>query len=339
MDGMTLILGFLLSFLVAVVPTMLWAVFVWWCDRYEREPIPLALAAFFWGAVPAVIMALVFEMTLDVPAALFGSEVIGAVASSSAIAPVIEELAKGVALLLILLLWPGEFDDLLDGLLYGALIGFGFAMTENLLYFMGALLEGGWQAWGMTVLMRSVVFGLNHAFFTAFTGAGLGYARSISSRGARFAVPLLGLAAAIFFHAVHNLGATLTTENVPAILLSFFSAVSGVLLIAGMFWLALRQENRWLRTELADEVGGLLMAPEYDALGSLGGRRRMVADARRTGGGAGVRAARQFQRLATELAFCKYRLRGRGQDAALARRMAGLRAQLAALRTPPAGLA
>lgn len=330
-----MLFGFLLSILVAVIPTMFWAVFVWWCDRYEREPIPLALAAFFWGAVPAVLFALVSEMALDVPSAILGSEVIGTVASSSAIAPVIEELAKGAALLLILLLWPSEFDDLFDGLLYGALIGFGFAMTENLLYFMGALFEGGWQAWTVTVFMRSVVFGLNHAFFTAFTGAGLGYARSARSRGARVAVPVLGLAMAIFFHAVHNLGATLSSVSTPAILVSFFNGIGGILLIVIMFWLALRQEARWLRTELADEVGGLLTEPEYNALLSLPARRRMVAEARQSGGAAAVRAVHQFQRAATELAFCKYRLGQKGQDAALVRRSAGLREQLVALRIRP----
>lgn len=335
MDGITLTVGFLLSFLVAVLPTVGWAVFVWWCDRYEREPIPLALAAFFWGAVPAVLVAVVLEMALDAPAAILGSEVIGSVAASSAIAPVIEEIAKGAALVLILLLWPGEFDDLLDGLLYGALIGFGFAMTENLLYFVGALIEGGWQAWSVTVLMRSVVFGLNHAFFTAFTGAGLGYARALPGRGARFAVSLLGLALAIFSHALHNLGATLTSVSTPAILISFLNGISGVLLIVLMFALALRQENLWLRRELADEVGGLLTAPEYEALLSMRSRRSAVGQAARAGGRDAARTARQFQRAATELAFCKHRIRRTGEAAELVKRSAGLRAQLAALRAGP----
>jgi hypothetical protein len=45
----------------AVVPAALWSVLVWSFDRYEREPLPLAVATFLWGALPAALVALPIE--------------------------------------------------------------------------------------------------------------------------------------------------------------------------------------------------------------------------------------------------------------------------------------
>jgi RsiW-degrading membrane proteinase PrsW (M82 family) len=67
MSPTTLILGLFLSLLVAGLPTVFWAALVWWCDRYEREPIRLVTAAFLWGALPAVVLALALEAWLGVP--------------------------------------------------------------------------------------------------------------------------------------------------------------------------------------------------------------------------------------------------------------------------------
>ncbi len=100
MDGLTLIFGFLLSLIATVIPAALWSALVWWCDRYEREPLSLAIAAFAWGAVPAVALSLALESLFDAPATVMGSTVLGDVVAASGIAPVIEEVAKGVALLL-----------------------------------------------------------------------------------------------------------------------------------------------------------------------------------------------------------------------------------------------
>ncbi len=331
MDGVTLIFGLLLSLAVTVIPSVVWSALVWWCDRYEREPIPLVVAAFAWGALPAVVLALALESVVDAPSALFGSAVLGDVVASSGVAPVIEEAAKGVALLLLLWARRAEFDDVLDGILYGALIGFGFAMTENLLYFMSALAEGGWAGWGATVFLRSVVFGFNHAFFTAFTGAGLGYARAAASHLGRYVAPVLGLLTAVLVHALHNLGAALAQVSAGALLLSVFNAFMGVLLVVTMIGLSLRRQREWIRAELGAEVGDWLTADQYGLLFTQAGRRAMSAAARRQGGPAAEQRARLFQELATELAFRKHRLGRRPGDAGLVRQVTGLRARLRGL--------
>jgi RsiW-degrading membrane proteinase PrsW (M82 family) len=331
MDPLTLVVGLLLSLAATAVPTAAWSLVVWWCDRYEREPAALGVAAFLWGALPAVLLALVFELTLDAPVGLLGPGLAGELAGSSVVAPVVEELVKGFALLLILWFWRLEFDDVVDGILYGALIGFGFAMTENLFYFMSALAEGGWMSWGATVVLRGLVFGLNHAIFTACTGAGLGYARMIASRIGRVGIPLLGLGAAIGLHALHNLGASLASVAIGAFLISFFNGFGGVVLVSLMIAAGLRRQGHWVRAELADEVGNLLTQTDYAGLPSMSGRRAMLAEARLAGGPEAMSRTRRFQELATELAFRKRRLRQRPGDAALAAQIAGLKEKISVL--------
>jgi len=333
LDLATFIIGLLLSILATTIPTAIWASLVWWCDRYEREPLPLLVASFIWGALPAVLLALLLESLFGVPGGGLGQGLVREVVSASAIAPIVEEFAKGGALLLILLFWRGEFDDVLDGILYGAMIGFGFAMTENLLYFLRALHDGGWGEWGTVVFLRGVVFGLNHAFFTAFTGAGLGYARMARGRWKRYGVPFLGLAAAILAHAMHNLGTSLSGAQAAAILLSLVGDGGGILLVVVMIWLALRQEQRWLRTEFAEDVGQLLTAPEHEMLSSLRGRWRMLQRARKAGGWPAARAIGQLQQAATELAFSRHRARTRGADSQLAQRQGVLERRLLAVRS------
>ena len=42
----------------ALIPTTVYVLFVWWLDRYEKEPLWLLALAFLWGAVPAAIISL-----------------------------------------------------------------------------------------------------------------------------------------------------------------------------------------------------------------------------------------------------------------------------------------
>jgi protease PrsW len=332
-EPLPLILGLFLSFGAAAVPTAIYAALVWWCDRFEREPWPLVLASFLWGAFPAVVLSLALESLVAQPLGGVRRELAGQLLASSMFVPVIEETAKAGALVLILLFFRHEIDNLVDGILYGAMVGFGFAMTENLLYYVGALLEGGWSEWGALIFLRGVVFGLNHAFFTALTGAAIGYARMAKGRLRRYGVPLMGLGAAVVAHAVHNLGVELASENVLGILLSMGSDAAGVLLVGAMIVIGVQQERRWLRHELAAEVGRLFTREEYEALQSIGGRWHMLSVARAQGGWHAARLAGEYQHSATELAFYKRRAEAHGLDRALEQRIGATTSRLVRLRS------
>jgi len=295
--------AWLISTLAAVIPTTIYVLILWWFDRYEKEPRRLLLVAFLWGAVPAIMISVLAEAALGHPLAAVG-EATTELMSSSLLAPVVEEGIKGLAVFLLFLFFRREFDDVLDGIIYGATIGFGFAMTENAFYFMGSLASGGLQRLTLTVFFRALVFGLNHALFTSVFGAALGYARTVRKGYRRWVVPPLGLLGAMALHGVHNLFAVLSRITCFSLLLGLISDWSGALVIFAVMTLAWQQEKRWIAMHLKAEVAsGLITQEEYDMIGSY--RRRLAAQwrARSRYGQAEARRLSKLAQLATELAF------------------------------------
>jgi RsiW-degrading membrane proteinase PrsW (M82 family) len=305
-------------FLATLIPTLLYLALFWWLDKYEKEPWGLFLAAFFYGCVPAVIFSIIVELAVG------GSERF----AMSIVAPLVEECAKGLAVLLIFLLWRREFDGILDGILYGAVVGLGFAMVENFFYFLQAAEAGNVLS---VILLRSFAFGLNHAFFTAFTGAALGLARGSRWKGAWMVYFPLGLAIATTFHAIHN--SAVSSEACAGLGVAFLSDYVGVILIVVFALLTGRQERRWLREELGEEVTAGLLAPsDLESLLSL--RRRVWARTWtwRNRGWTAFRLLGKYLNQATELAFRKHHLREEPGNTRLAQDVQNLRQKVGELR-------
>jgi RsiW-degrading membrane proteinase PrsW (M82 family) len=295
--------AWLFSITAAVIPTVIYVLILWWFDRYEKEPRHLLWISFIWGAVPAVILSLAAEGFLGQPLGSL-SESTAELMSSSVVAPVVEEIAKGLAVLVLFLFLRREFDDVLDGIIYGATVGFGFAMTENVFYFMRSLDSGGAQGLTLTIFLRSFVFGLNHALFLSVFGAALGYTRTAKPGCSAWVAAPLGLLGSIALHAAHNLFATLAEVTCFSLLLSLASDWGGVMVIFVVVLLAWQQEKRWITTHLQAEVAsGLLTQEQLDTISSY--RRRLAAQWQAWSSGQ-RHQARQISRLAqlaTELAF------------------------------------
>ena len=107
-----------------------------------------------------------------------------------------EEAIKGAGLVILLVLLRDEFDNITDGIIYGALIGAGFAMVENFVYF--ALTPR--SDLGVLIFGRVILGWLSHSTFTGFFGAGLGFARETRNRRLRVLAPVAGFAAALLLH-------------------------------------------------------------------------------------------------------------------------------------------
>lgn len=302
-------LGLVLSLLVAAVPAVVYVLLVWWADRYEKEPLGLLAMAFVWGAAPAVLLSLLAEVLFGVPLAYLQAERLANLIEASALAPVAEEIAKGLGLLGLFLLFRREFDDVLDGVVYGAVVGIAFGMTENLFYFLSTFFESGWGEWGAVVFVRSVLFGLNHAFFTAFTGIGLGLARQAPRGPRRWALALMGLGAAMAFHALHNLGVSLTDVSLGGLLLSLVSNSGGLLGLLVIVLLSWRQERKWITVELQDEVDSLMTAGQYAEASGYAQRLRLWWTALGRSGWREAGRQGRIHRLLTELALRKHQLR------------------------------
>jgi protease PrsW len=264
----------LLSIIAAMIPTAVYVGLIYWVDRYEKEPLWLLSAAFLWGAIPSIIAALIFNTLFSIPFFLLGGELVGDLAGAVLIAPVVEETLKGIALLLIYWFWWHHIDSWLDGIIYGAMVGMGFAMVENVFYFMSEFAAGGFEAWGINVFFRAVVFGLNHSLFTAMIGLGFAIARLSQKRVVRWSAPILGWMAGVFLHFMHNLSASLAADIPIFCLILPVNAWGGVLLTLVIMLWALIQERRWLRDYLQEEVAlGTLTAAQYETIQS--GRRRL----------------------------------------------------------------
>lgn len=257
----------LISIVMGILPMLIYAVFIWWLDRWEKEPLHLIGAAFLWGFIPSAIFALIAQVILNIPvAALIGEGNIAfELYSGSIIAPLTEEGIKGFAVFLIFIFFYKEFDSVMDGIVYGSLVGFGFAAIENILYFISASDDAA--GLGCLIFLRAFLFGLNHAFFTSLTGIGFAIARYRRNILLKLLFPILGLISAMIAHAIHNGFATFGLYGLPFAFIGDWMGILGVIILAAI---SLYNEGKWLRQYLADEVGlGTLTAQQAETASSF----------------------------------------------------------------------
>jgi RsiW-degrading membrane proteinase PrsW (M82 family) len=301
---------------LAFGPMLLYAVFAWWFDRFEKEPLWLIAAAFLWGSVPTALLSLCAQIPA---AAVFQAALgqgAGSALSSILVAPYTEELFKGLFVFLLFLLYRREIDSLYDGFLYGSLVGFGFAATENVLYFLDAASKGGLAGMFGNFIARAIVFGLNHAAFTSLTGLGFAAARLSTSALVRLTAPILGLGGAMAFHALHNTVATLTEATQSPLVCLFWVPFDwiGALLIFAIALYGLTREQRWLRQYLREEVeAGVLPEALYRQATSILGRIGARWGALLRGDMTTFRRLGWIYALATELAFRKHQRAALGE--------------------------
>lgn len=324
------------AILGALIPTAAYVLLLWWIDRYEKEPVGLLAVAFLWGAGPAAILSIILEVAFALPVSALGADsLFGRLLSASVGAPIIEESAKGIALLFLLLVVPKAFDGILDGIVFGAMIGFGFAMTEDIVaYFVPIMSQHGLGAGLINIFLRTIVFGFNHAFWTGILGASAGYARLVRSPGRRLLALAAGGALAALMHSLHNLGATMVEQTV-FLSLGFSALVdwTGVVALGIVIALDLRTEQGWIERGLDEEVRqGALSPQEFDLLRSARNRWQVQWRARRQGGRTGARAVGRYFQTATRLAFDKQHLKALGDEGSSPTEIERLRLELAQRR-------
>ena len=262
-----------IGLILAAIPFVIVWFAVRYIDRWEPEPRRLLIFATAWGAISAVVIALGVDLlvtlvTGDLPPAF----------SSVVQAPIVEEIAKGLGVLLIFAFARRAFDGPVDGIVYGALIGAGFALTENVQYFAISYLEGGPGQVASTFFLRAVLSPFAHVMFTSLTGFAFGLAarRGLRTGGAlRYGIP--GVIGAIVLHALWNGSATFFDffELYAALQVPLF-----VLFILGILALR-REETRLTRARLGEyAAAGWFTPQEVDMLATGPGRRSAVAWAR-----------------------------------------------------------
>ncbi|WP_404475630.1 PrsW family intramembrane metalloprotease [Microbacterium aerolatum] len=189
-----------IGLVLAVIPLAIVFFGVYLIDRWEPEPKTMIAFAIAWGAIAAVGITLLVDLAITVAIGL-RTEVLSSVIQ----APIIEEIAKGLGVYVIFLIGRRAFDGPVDGIVYGALIGGGFAFTENIQYFAISVIEGGGTQLTATFVMRGLLSPFAHAMFTALTGFAMGLAaRRHASKRAVLGTGCVGLAAAMLLHGFWN---------------------------------------------------------------------------------------------------------------------------------------
>jgi protease PrsW len=302
---------------------------VYWTDRFEKEPKILLFGAFLWGALIAAGGAFLINTILGIGVYLFTeSETATNLATGSIIAPLIEESLKGVAVLLIFLLFRHEFDSILDGIVYAAITAIGFAATENTYYIFNGYSENGLSGGLFLVFIRVILVGWQHPFYTAFIGIGLAVARLSRRKTIRIAAPILGWSTAVFTHAVHNTLAQVFT-NVGGIVLGTLIDWSGWLLMLVFILWAIHRESKWIAKYLQDEVNqGVISQYQYRIACSTWSQNSARINALFSGQ---YRSTRHFYQICAELAYKKHQLETLGEESGNSNRIQLLRNELAAL--------
>lgn len=138
-----------------------------------------AAAAVVWGAVAASGCALIANDALIGVWSKSGGTAFAARWGAALTAPVNEEALKAAGVVLIAVALPSALRGPVDGLVLGSLTGLGFQTTENAIYALNAVVQGGATAGALSVsqslVLRVGVTGLgSHWAMTAIAGAGVG---------------------------------------------------------------------------------------------------------------------------------------------------------------------
>ena len=275
-----------------------------WLDLYEREPRSMMIAAFLWGAIVAVTFSGFANDIWGIAIARLGGAEFAGEWSAALTAPPVEEIYKYLGIVVLYLIARLEFDDLMDGFVYGALIGLGFAVAEDIFYFMfvfggdvAAVLEG--------FFVRVIASGLyGHVTFTGI--AGIGFAYFVTHRldkplAKRLAVAVGLLLLAMAAHFVWN---SPFFHSLPILLYGVVKGLPFLIGLVVLLYLARRRENQDLELILVDEVGrpGLLPA-ELTALTNRRSRRAAAKRVKKAAGGQAEQVLKQLQREQIRLAL------------------------------------
>jgi RsiW-degrading membrane proteinase PrsW (M82 family) len=323
-------MGVILSILSGFSTAFVFALIIYWLDRYEKEPWLLLTAVFLWGVFVAAGGAFIANTIFGVAIFVATESDIAAEASTAIIsAPVVEESLKGFAVVIVFFFFRKEFDNILDGIVYGGVVALGFAATENSLYIYRGYAEAGLGGFIVLSFIRNVIVGWQHPFYTAFIGIGLAVARLNRNTLVKLTAPVVGWVAAVGTHSLHNALATFLSGLGGLAFGTFLDWTGWLFMLIVIIW-AIRREGKFMATYLSEEVDlGNLTAAQYGVACS-GWAMTKARTAALTGGGSYGKTSR-FYKLCAELSHKKRQLEKLGDEGRNTRIIGELRTELMGL--------
>ena len=251
--------------LLSIVPALALVAYIWYIDVTTREPLGLLVVTFLLAVLFAGFAALINTVAI-LPFVLFG----GILAATT---PLAEGAAVffGMTLFFFLIVGPVEetvkllavrlhayrsdrFDAVINGTVYGAVAGLGFATIENAVYIaQGLVVEPGQMVGpGGNVAAARALAGPGHVLFSAIAGFYLGLAKFNPDRAGPLVVK--GILIAAVLHALYNTLVGPVPDMIAATIgpIGRFDAVFGFVIVylAGVGYFLYRKIERYRRTYL-----------------------------------------------------------------------------------------
>ncbi|MGA9873006.1 MAG: PrsW family intramembrane metalloprotease [Rhodococcus sp. (in: high G+C Gram-positive bacteria)] len=296
----------------SVVLLLIYGAVLWWftrhIDRYSPISGSLVATAMLWGGAAATLGIAIWANTpiMSLYAKAFGQN-FAADWGAGLTAPFVEEISKGLGVVLLMFLATRVIRTAFDGFVVGAFVGLGFQISEDLLYAFnqaGADFGVGASTLAFETSIVRIITGLSgHIAFSAIFGAGLVYliGRRGEPRNALRGLALMGLA--MLLHGIWDSQPALFRMSSTAGSL----AVTGILVIAYLaivilvFRMVVVRERALLHDILAPEAAdGVLGGDELAAITGDAKHRRMFRKAQ--GGRSAVRREKWVTAAASDLA-------------------------------------
>jgi len=156
-------------FISAIAPVFIIAFYIYFRDKYEKEPLLLLAKALAAGMLTVIPILFVERFLMGMMPAM--GKVGSAAYQAFLVAGTTEEVFKYLALFL--LIWNNRnFNEQFDGIVYAVFVSLGFATLENIMY----VTEGGIH----TAAVRALTAVPAHAIFGITMGYYFGIARRYS---------------------------------------------------------------------------------------------------------------------------------------------------------------
>jgi len=297
--------AFLVGLALAIVPVPLYTLLAVWMDRFEPEPAWMLIGAFIWGGVVATAVSAILNTAGGLAVALMLGDVAGEMFSAVMSAPFVEETTKGLALLILFLWKKDEFDNIVDGVLYAAMLGLGFAMIENVIYYGRAYYEEGFSGSMTLFVLRGLITSFLHPLCTSMTGVGLGWARQTTRGWVKVVAPLGGYFLAMTLHGLWNLSATLGAWPIAYIFVLLPTLLGTLILV----WVHQSREGKIVRQYLTPEMeNGLLNPGAFEEMYSLKVRGKALWKILFSEGLKAWQKRLKLHQMGGELAFHRWRV-------------------------------
>ncbi|KAA5823611.1 PrsW family intramembrane metalloprotease [Algibacter amylolyticus] len=204
--------------LVAIAPVFIIILYIYFKDKYEKEPRRLLLYNFLLGAVVSIIITSILYYVFDIVLPLTNkTSIFEQFIKAFFVVGLIEEFSKYI-IIRYFAQSKKAFNEPFDGIVYAVMVSMGFAATENIFY----VANGGFP----TALARAFTAVPAHATFGIIMGYYMGKAKFSNNK---VALNLIGLFSAILFHGAYDF--FLFIDFVPGIWVgAFLSLFIGIML-------------------------------------------------------------------------------------------------------------